>query len=446
MIVDRRELRAGDRPPDRDAAAAAVGRGRLSRSRAAGARRDPRRLARALRAAASEDDRADARPGRRGPRARSACASIRRRRSSPSAAPTARARPARCSRRSRCAAGYRVGALLQAAPGALRGALPHRRRRRVAPTALLPHFAAVEAARGDIALTYFEFTIAGDRRGCSRPAPLDLVDPRGRARRPLRRGQRLRRRLRGHHQHRPRPHRVPRPRPRDASAARRPASCARGRPAIVSDPLPPQSVIDEARAQSAPTCGASGVDFTHRGDRQQWSWAGRGDALQRPGLSGAARRQPAAQRRRRAGGARGAARAAAGQRAGGAQRLRHGRAAGPLPDRRRRSRRWCSTSRTTRTRSPRWRRTSTRWASSRAPTPCSARCATRTSPRSWRSMAPLVDALALHRPADAARGDGRRARRQPAQPLPGLRRRRRSGTPCRRPATPWRGRGRRRPR
>ena len=51
-------------------------------------------------------------------------------------------------------------------------------------------------------------------------------DPRGRPRRPPRRGQRVRRRLRGDHQHRRRPHRVPRPRPRDRSAARRPASCA----------------------------------------------------------------------------------------------------------------------------------------------------------------------------------------------------------------------------
>ena len=33
MIVDRRELRADDRAPDRDAAAPAVGRGRLKRCR-----------------------------------------------------------------------------------------------------------------------------------------------------------------------------------------------------------------------------------------------------------------------------------------------------------------------------------------------------------------------------------------------------------------------------
>ena len=84
-----------------------------------------------------------------------------------------------------------------------------------------------------------------------------------------------------------------------------------GRPAIVSDPVPPQSVIDARATRSAPTCGASAATSTTRGDRQQWTWAGREQRYQRPGLSGAARRQPAAQRRRRAGGLRGAARAAA---------------------------------------------------------------------------------------------------------------------------------------
>jgi len=44
----------------------------------------------------------------------------------------------------------------------------------VAAEALVPHFAAVEAARGDITLTYFEFTTLAIAR-CLSQAPLDLV-------------------------------------------------------------------------------------------------------------------------------------------------------------------------------------------------------------------------------------------------------------------------------
>jgi dihydrofolate synthase/folylpolyglutamate synthase len=43
---------------------------------------------------------------------------------------------------------------------------------------------------------------------------------------------------------------------------------------VVSDPLPPKSVIDEARALGVDLY-RSGVDFRFRGDRQQWSWEGR---------------------------------------------------------------------------------------------------------------------------------------------------------------------------
>ena len=48
-----------------------------------------------------------------------------------------------------------------------------------------------------------------------------------------------------------------------------------GRPVIVSDPVPPQSVVDHAA-----TIGADlwrfGQDFNFSGDKQQWAWAGRG--------------------------------------------------------------------------------------------------------------------------------------------------------------------------
>ena len=63
----------------------------------------------------------------------------------------------------------------------------------------------------------------------------------------------------------------------------------RGKPAIVSDPLPPKSVIDEARAVGADLVRA-GVDFRIQGDRQQWSWEGRAtrfSGLAYPALRGA---------------------------------------------------------------------------------------------------------------------------------------------------------------
>ena len=47
------------------------------------------------------------------------------------------------------------------------------------------------------------------------------------------------------------------------------------RPAIVSDPVPPQSVIDHAHAVGA-DLWILGRDFNFSGDKQQWSWAGRG--------------------------------------------------------------------------------------------------------------------------------------------------------------------------
>ena len=62
-----------------------------------------------------------------------------------------------------------------------------------------------------------------------------------------------------------------------------------GRPAIVSDPLPPQSVIDRAQAIGA-DLWLAGRDFNYSGDRQQWAWAGRGRryaGLAYPALRGA---------------------------------------------------------------------------------------------------------------------------------------------------------------
>ena len=62
-----------------------------------------------------------------------------------------------------------------------------------------------------------------------------------------------------------------------------------GKPVVVSDPMPPQSVLDHAT-----TIGADlwrfGEDFNFSGDKQQWGWAGRGRryaGLAYPALRGA---------------------------------------------------------------------------------------------------------------------------------------------------------------
>jgi dihydrofolate synthase / folylpolyglutamate synthase len=62
-----------------------------------------------------------------------------------------------------------------------------------------------------------------------------------------------------------------------------------GRPGIVSDPMPPQSILDTGREIGA-DLWLVGRDFTQQGDRQQWAWSGRGrryHALAYPALRGA---------------------------------------------------------------------------------------------------------------------------------------------------------------
>ena len=183
-----------------------------------------------------------------------------------------------------------------------------------------------------IALTYFEFTTLAILRLLSRRAARP-GDPRGRPRRPARRGQRHRRRLRRHHQHRPRPHRVPRARTARRIGREKAGILRAGRPAIVSDPLPPQSVIDARRARSAPTCGCSGATSTSPAT----SSSGAG-----PGAAGATaawpiRRCAAPTSCSMPSGVLAALEALRERlpvtRAGGAQRPGDGRAAGALPDR-----------------------------------------------------------------------------------------------------------------
>jgi dihydrofolate synthase/folylpolyglutamate synthase len=62
-----------------------------------------------------------------------------------------------------------------------------------------------------------------------------------------------------------------------------------GRPVVVSDPVPPQSVLDHALEVGA-DLWRFGVDFNVSGDKQQWGWAGRGrrySGLAYPALRGA---------------------------------------------------------------------------------------------------------------------------------------------------------------
>ena len=61
------------------------------------------------------------------------------------------------------------------------------------------------------------------------------------------------------------------------------------KPVVVSDPMPPQSVMNHARAIGADVWTV-GTDFNVSGDQQQWGWAGRGrrySGLAYPALRGA---------------------------------------------------------------------------------------------------------------------------------------------------------------
>ena len=157
----------------------------------------------------------------------------------------------------------------------------------VSGASLVEHFAAVEAARGDVSLTYFEFTLLAIARRLIAARP-DLVV--------------LEVGLGG---------RLDAVNAFDAdvsvitsvdidhvaflgpdreSIGREKAGILRaGRPAIVSDPVPPASVLAAAESLGA-DLWLLGRDFNHQGDRQQWSWSGRGrryHALGHPALRGA---------------------------------------------------------------------------------------------------------------------------------------------------------------
>lgn len=153
--------------------------------------------------------------------------------------------------------------------------------------ALVPHFERVEAARGGTVLTYFEFTMLaiaslmaasdldlvvlevglGGRldavnaidTDCAIVTSIDLdhMDYLG---------------------------------PDRESIGREKAGIMRpGKPAIVSDPVPPESVKAHAEALGA-DLWLLGRDYNFSGDKQQWAWAGRGRryaGLAYPALRGA---------------------------------------------------------------------------------------------------------------------------------------------------------------
>ncbi len=153
--------------------------------------------------------------------------------------------------------------------------------------ALVPHFARVEAARGDTALTYFEFTTLailslmaasaldvailevglGGRldavnvidTDCAVITSIDLD------------------------------HQAWLGNDRESIGREKAGILRAGRPAVVSDPVPPQSVIDRATELGA-DLWLLGRDFNFAGDKQQWGWAGRGrryPGLAYPALRGA---------------------------------------------------------------------------------------------------------------------------------------------------------------
>lgn len=154
-------------------------------------------------------------------------------------------------------------------------------------TALLPHFQRVESLRGQESLTYFEFTTLAllDHLAVQ---PLDAVV--------LEVG--LGGRLDAVNVIDPDcaiitsvdlDHQAFLGNDRESIGREKAGIFRTGRPAIVSDPVPPQSVIDRAREIDAHLL-CFGREFNYQGDRQQWSWAGptrRLNALGYPALRGA---------------------------------------------------------------------------------------------------------------------------------------------------------------
>jgi dihydrofolate synthase / folylpolyglutamate synthase len=142
----------------------------------------------------------------------------------------------------------------------------------VAAGDLLPHFAAVEAARGDITLTKFEFTTLAIAHLLAQ-APLDLVilevglGGRYDAVNAIDADCAIITSIDLDHTEFLGPD-------RESIGLEKAQVMRPGKPAIVSDPAPPRSVVAHAQAIGA-DLWLVGRDFRHSGDRQQWAWSGR---------------------------------------------------------------------------------------------------------------------------------------------------------------------------
>jgi dihydrofolate synthase/folylpolyglutamate synthase len=153
--------------------------------------------------------------------------------------------------------------------------------------ALVPHFARVEEARGDTSLTYFEFTTLAIL-SLMAASPLDVaileVGLGGRldAVNAIDTDCAIITSIDLDHMEYLGPDRE--------SIGREKAGILReGKPAIVSDPMPPHSLLQYANAIGA-DLWLLGRDFNFSGDKQQWAWAGRGrrySGLAYPALRGA---------------------------------------------------------------------------------------------------------------------------------------------------------------
>jgi dihydrofolate synthase/folylpolyglutamate synthase len=152
---------------------------------------------------------------------------------------------------------------------------------------LLPHFAAIEQARGDTALTYFEFTTLVILRLLAssgldavilevglggRLDAVNVVDP----------DCAIITSIDLDHMDYLGPD-------RDSIGREKAGILRAGRPAIVSDPQPPATVAAHAESIGA-DLWLFGRDHNYAGDRQQWSWGGRTkrfNSMAYPALRGA---------------------------------------------------------------------------------------------------------------------------------------------------------------
>ena len=157
----------------------------------------------------------------------------------------------------------------------------------IAAADLLPHFEAVEAARGDLALTYFEFTTLVIMRALA-SVPLDMVilevgmGGRLDAVNTIDADCAVITSIALDHTEFLGPD-------REAIGREKAGIMRTGRPVVVSDPQPPQSLQDRATEIGA-DLWQLGRDFNVQGDKQQWSFAGRGrrwNGLAYPALRGA---------------------------------------------------------------------------------------------------------------------------------------------------------------